>query len=102
MKAGTSQSSKPTPERLMQFAFAYAPPIMISAAVELGLFDALDSGPKTLAELLTVVRASERGLWMLINALAGFEFLSKDGDRYSLTPESDAFLVSSKTAYYGG
>ena len=105
MQASTSSSSKQpqvTPERLMQFAFAYAPPIMIGTAIELGVFDALDSGPKTLAELATTVRTSERGLRMLINALVGFEFLAKDGDRYSLTPESAAFLVSSKPAYYGG
>jgi 3-hydroxy-5-methyl-1-naphthoate 3-O-methyltransferase len=86
----------------MQFAFAYAPPVMISTAIELGVFDALDSGPKTLDELATTLRASERGLRMLVNALAGFELLVKDGDRYSLTPESGAFLVSSKPAYYGG
>jgi ubiquinone/menaquinone biosynthesis C-methylase UbiE len=100
----SSSTSKPpqvTPERLMQFAFGYAPPIMISTAVELGVFDALDKGPKTPAELAKSLNASERGLRSLMNGLTGFEFLSKDGDRYSLTPESSTYLVSSKPSYYG-
>jgi len=104
MQPTTSSSSKQpqvTPERLMQFAFGYAPPIMISTAVELGVFDALDSGAKTAAELAKSVNASERGLQKLLNGLAGFDFLKKEGDRYSLTPESATFLVSSKPAYYG-
>ena len=105
MQPTTSQSSKKpqvTPERLMQFAFGYAPPIMISTAVELGVFDALETGPKTVAELAKATGASERGLKMLMNGLAGFEFLAKDGDRYSLTPESATYLVSSTPPYFGG
>jgi ubiquinone/menaquinone biosynthesis C-methylase UbiE len=104
MQASTSSSSKQpqvTPERLMQFAFGYAPPIMISTAVELGIFDLLDSGPKTAAALAKTVGASERGLKMLMNGLASFEFLAKDADRYSLTPESATYLVSSKPSYFG-
>ena len=104
MHASTSQSSQPqvTPERLTQFAFAYAPPVMISTALELGVFDALESGPKSASELAKTLKVSERGLPMLMNGLVAFEFLAKDGDRYSLTPESAAFLVSSKPAYIGG
>jgi ubiquinone/menaquinone biosynthesis C-methylase UbiE len=37
-----------------------------------------------------------------MNALVGFQFLSKNSDgRYALTPESAAFLVSSKPGYLG-
>ncbi len=104
MQASTSSSSKQpqaTPERLIQLAFAFAPPIMISTAVDLGVFDALDSGPKTAAELAKTLPASERGLNMLMNGLVGVELLSKDAGRYSLTPESATYLVSSKPAYFG-
>src|ERR1700694_6044305 len=100
MQTSTSQSPKQpqvTPERLMQFAFGYAPPIMIGTAAELGVFDALEAGPKTVSDLAKATGASERGLKMLMNGLAGFEFLAKDGDRYLLTPESATDLVSSKS-----
>ena len=39
---------------------------------------------------------------MIANALVALEFLAKEGDRYSLTPESAAFLVSTKPSYQGG
>ena len=35
-----------TPERLMQFGFAYAPPLIIGAAVSNKVFDTLAGGPK--------------------------------------------------------
>jgi SAM-dependent methyltransferase len=37
-----------------------------------------------------------------LNALVGLEFLARKGTRYALTPESAAFLVSTKPAYHGG
>jgi ubiquinone/menaquinone biosynthesis C-methylase UbiE len=39
---------------------------------------------------------------MLLDALVGLEFLTKQHDRYALTPESAAFLVSTKPDYQGG
>ncbi len=105
MQATTSSSSKQpqvTPERLIQLAFAFSPPILISTAAELGVFDALDSGPKTLAELTKPLNVSERGLRTLLNGLTGFQFLAKNADRYSLTEESSTYLVSSKPTYFGG
>ena len=35
-----------TPERLMQFGFAYAPPLIIGGAVSNKVFDTLASGPR--------------------------------------------------------
>jgi ubiquinone/menaquinone biosynthesis C-methylase UbiE len=47
--------------------------------------------------------ASTRGLRAIMNALTALDFLSKDSDgRYALTPESEAFLVSTKPAFQGG
>jgi ubiquinone/menaquinone biosynthesis C-methylase UbiE len=43
-----------------------------------------------------------RGLTALLDALVGFEFLKRKGNRYSLTPESSAFLVSGSPDYHGG
>jgi len=37
-----------------------------------------------------------------MNALAGLELLKKSGDKYALTPESEAFLVSSKPRTLAG
>lgn len=85
----------------MQMAWGYAPTFIIDAAIEHGVFDRLDKAPRTAAELAGDTGASERGLTAILNALVGLKLLGRQGPRYALTPESEAFLVSSKPAYYG-
>lgn len=91
-----------TPERIMQLAWGYAPPLAIEAAIHHRVFDVLDEGPKSLAEAASATGASERGLKGIMNLLVGFGFLSNADGKYSLTPESSAFLVSTKPAFHGG
>lgn len=92
-----------TPERLMQFAWGYVPPLVLEAAIRHHVFDVLDNGPKSIQEVHDATGASTRGLTAIMNALVGLNFLAKDeGDRYSLTPESAAFLVSAKPGFQGG
>jgi ubiquinone/menaquinone biosynthesis C-methylase UbiE len=101
MKA--AKKNQVTPERLMQFGFAYAPPIIIAAAVSNKVFDSLESGSKTVDQISKETGASARGLRMLMNALVGLELLKKDRhQKYSLTPESAAFLVSNKPGALAG
>lgn len=92
-----------TPERLMQFGFAYAPPLIIGAAVTNKVFDTLENGPKTIEQVKKETGASERGLRAIMNALIGLDLLNKDRQgSYSLTPESAAFLVSDKPGTHAG
>jgi hypothetical protein len=93
---------KPTPERLMQLGFAYAPPLIIGAAVSNKVFDTLAPGAKSADEVSKETGASVRGLRAVMNALVGLELLSKSDGKYSLTPESEAFLVSNKPATLAG
>lgn len=90
-----------TPERVMQFAWGYAPTLIIESAVRHGVFDLLDQSPKTVVELARKSGASQRGLLAIVNALVGFNFLTRKGERYALTPESSAFLVSTRPGYLG-
>lgn len=92
-----------TPERIAQFAWGYAPPLILEAAIRNKVFDTLDAGPKTVDEVAAATGASPRGLRAIMNALVGFEFLKTSGDgRYELTPESSTFLVSTKPTFFGG
>ena len=84
-------NSSPTPERLTQFAWGFAPPLAIEAAVRHGVFDRLHKGPRTADQLAAETGASIRGLTGILNVLV----------RYALTPESAAFLVSSQPGYHG-
>jgi ubiquinone/menaquinone biosynthesis C-methylase UbiE len=86
----------------MQFAWGYAPPLILEAALNHRVFDLLDLGPQSARDLAAQSGASVRGLTAILNALVGLEFLAKKGDRYALTPESTAFLVSTKPGYHGG
>ena len=84
-------------------AWGYAPPMILSAAVEHRVFDLLEGGPKTAAEVSAANGASLRGVRAIMNALAGFGLLAKDSDnRYALTPESATFLVRGKPSFIGG
>ncbi len=94
--------NRPTPERIMQMAWGYAPPLAIDAAVTLGVFDALAEGPRSLADVARATEASPRGLRGLCNGLVGLELLIRDDDdRYALAPDAAAFLVRGKPGYHG-
>src|SRR5579883_87638 len=91
------------PEKVLQFSFAYAPPLTIEAAVRLGLFDALANGAKSADDLAAETKTSVRGVRILLNGLVGLELLSHPRPgHYQLSPEADAFLVRGRPAYLGG
>jgi 3-hydroxy-5-methyl-1-naphthoate 3-O-methyltransferase len=102
MSAQTQKEPAVTPERILKMMWAFAPPLLIDAAVENRVFDVLDGTPLTAAQLSAATGASERGIVALADALVGFELLSKDKEnRYRLTPDSAAFLVHGKPAFQG-
>lgn len=87
----------------MKFAWGYVPPLVLEAAINHRVFDVLDSGPKDLQQLHEATGASRRGLTAILDVLVGLEFLAKDErGLYSLSPESAAFLVSTKPSFQGG
>ncbi len=90
-----------TPDRIMQFAWSYAPTLAIEAAVRHGIFDALDKKPLTADQVAAKTRTSKRGVTGILDMLAGFGLLHKKANRYSLAPDTATFLVSTKPAYYG-
>ena len=91
-----------TPERLMQFGFAYAPPLIIGAAVSNRVFDTLTGGPKSVDEVSRETGVSTRGLRAIMNALVGLELLTKRDGKYALTPESENFLVRNQPGTLAG
>src|SRR5580693_3593783 len=58
-----------TPDRIMQFAWGYAPTLIIQSALQHRIFDLLDQSPKTVDELAQATAASKRGLTAILNAL---------------------------------
>ena len=99
-KAG-KRTRTPSPERILQFAWGYAPTLILETAVSYKLFDLLEAEPRTARELALQTGASLRGLTAILNALVGLEFLARKGEHYALTAESETFLVSNKPSYHG-
>lgn len=103
LESDPAGSGPVTPERIMQLAWSYAPPLIIEAAIRHRVFDLLDAGAKTIGEVAAQSGASLRGIRAIMNALAGLQLLTKDGDgRFGLSPDSAAFLVAGKPGYFGG
>jgi ubiquinone/menaquinone biosynthesis C-methylase UbiE len=103
MSKKTRGKKQVTPERLMELSFAYAPPLIISAGVSNKVFDSLEGGAKTPGQVAEETGASARALGILMNALVGLGLLKKDQQgKYSLTPESAAFLLSKKPGTHAG
>jgi ubiquinone/menaquinone biosynthesis C-methylase UbiE len=95
----------PTPERIMQLAFGFAPTQTLTSALELRLFTHVAQGKTTAPALAEAAGASLRGLRMLLDALVGLGLMTREGNRddvrYGLTPESAAFLVEGQPGYHG-
>ena len=91
-----------SPERIMQFAWGFAPPLIIEVAVRNRVFDFLDTTPHTVQEVAEYVKGSTRGWRAVLNCLVGVDLLSKESLRYRTTPESSMYLVTTKSSYVGG
>lgn len=104
-RPNASASAGPTPERIMQLAFGFAPGQAVTTALDLRLFTHVAEGNTTREALERATGASSRGLGMLLNALVGLGFLTRQGSgeaaQYGLTPEADAFLVEGRPGYHG-
>src|SRR5436189_5144177 len=103
MSKKTRGKKQVTPERLMELSFAYAPPLIISAGVSNKIFDSLEGDAKTAEQVAAKTGASARALGILMNALIGLGLLKKNRQgKYSLTPESAAFLLSKRPGTHAG
>jgi ubiquinone/menaquinone biosynthesis C-methylase UbiE len=98
----TSPAQQPSPQLFFQTINAYQRSEALKAAIELEVFTAIGEGNSSAADIAKRCNASGRGIRILCDFLCIMGFLTKDGDRYSLTPDSAMFLDSRSPAYLGG
>jgi SAM-dependent methyltransferase len=91
-----------SPGPLLASTFSFAITSVLMAAVELDLFTAVDLGADTVKKLAAKTSCSERGLTILLNALAGCGWLTKKGTRYALTACAATYLSKKSSSYAGG
>jgi SAM-dependent methyltransferase len=81
---------------------AYQRSEALKAAIELNIFTAIAEGHETAAAIAQHCATAERGARILCDYLTVAGFLTKQDNRYQLTPDSAAFLNRHSPAYLGG
>jgi 2-polyprenyl-3-methyl-5-hydroxy-6-metoxy-1,4-benzoquinol methylase len=84
--------ASPNPQLIYQTLNAYQNTAALRAAIDLDVFTAIGEGDDTVAALAKRCRATERGIRILCDYLVIIGFLTKQDQRYALSPESAAFL----------
>lgn len=92
----------PDPALVLDYIEAFRRSKTMFAGVSLGVFDALESGPKSATQLAGEVKADADTLGRLLNALVGLGLLTKSGDRYANTPAANAYLTSTSPHRFTG
>jgi O-methyltransferase/methyltransferase family protein len=94
--------SHPTPEHILQTGLAFWASKTLLSAVEFGVFTELAGGPQSLDTLAARLRLHPRASRDFLDTLVALGFLSRNGNEYANTQETDLFLDKNKPSYVGG
>jgi len=98
----TTAEEKNVRQYLSELSRGYRPAVILLAAHQLGLFEALGEAERTTAEVAEKLGASRRGVDILLNALVALELLEKKNGRFAIRPAARPYLLSGSPSYYGG
>ena len=73
----------------------------VSVAHKLDIFEGLNNGPLTATEIAHHMKASERGIQLLLDALEAIGYVKQGGGRYSNTPMTAKWMVRTSPHYVG-
>ena len=85
----------PDPGPILDYLEAFRRSKTMFAAVSLGVFDALASGPKTLDVLAGELKANPDSLERLLDACTGLQLLGRTSDGYENTAAATTYLTAS-------
>src|SRR5439155_2851254 len=86
---------QPDPAIVLDLLEAFRRSKTMFAAVALGVFDALASGPESLHALADELKLNADALERLLDACVGLELLGRDGQGYRNTPVAMTYLCQS-------
>jgi hypothetical protein len=95
-------SEHPSPEKILQTGLAFWASKTLLSAIEIGLFSELARGAQNGDVLTGRLGLHARSARDFLDALVALGFLTRDGDQYGNTPETDLFLDRRKPSYVGG
>jgi len=90
----TENRDKPDPAPVLDMLEAFRRSKTMFAAVSLGVFDALASGPRIAHALAAELKAHPEALGRLLDACVGLSLLRRVGDRYENTAVSTTYLTA--------
>lgn len=89
--AATTQAA-PDPQQIFETATAFMRAKHLFAAAELGVFEGLAAGPRTVDELARDLGLPRRTARIIVDAVTALGFLEREGDRYRNGPVAQAYL----------
>ncbi len=92
----------PDPSVVLDLIEAFRRSKTMFAAVSLGVFDALASGPKPVADLARDLSAKDESLERLLDSCVGLGLLSKHDGRYANSEAAAAYLTTASPARLTG
>ncbi|MCU1331493.1 MAG: methyltransferase protein [Candidatus Angelobacter sp.] len=101
MSAQQQPATPPSPVQIFNTIQGHQRAFALKAAVDLDLFTVIGKGSGTVPEIAKNCNAAERGIRILSDCMVVMGFLTKDGNRYSLTADTAFFLDSRSPAYLG-
>ncbi|MEZ5291148.1 MAG: methyltransferase [Vicinamibacterales bacterium] len=91
-----------SPERILQTGLAFWASKTLLSAIEMGVFTELSAGAESFEALRGRIGLHARSARDFLDTLAALGFLTRDGDRYANTVETNLFLDRRKPSYVGG
>ena len=101
MSAQQMPATPPSPMQIFNTVMSVQRAYALKAAVDLDIFTAIARGSHTTTEIAKSCSAAERGVRILCDAMTVLGFLTKTGNKYSLTQDSAVFLDKNSPAYMG-
>jgi hypothetical protein len=101
-RRGATVTDQLTPEKILQTGFAFWPAKTLLSAIEMGVFTDLARGPEAYDSLAGRLGLHPRASRDFLDTLVALGFLTRTGDVYANTPETDLFLDRRKPSYVGG
>ena len=103
MKSPTTHdpTSGPDPTLILDTLTAFQRSAALRGAIELDLFSQIGGDQCTAAAIATACQADERAMRILCDYLVVYEFLTKQDNRYALTPTSAVFLDRKSDKFMG-
>lgn len=90
------------PEKILQTGLAFWASKTLLSAIEMGVFTELSHGAESFDALSGRVGLHPRAARDFLDSLVALGFLTRNGDVYANTPETDFFLDRKKPSYVGG